>query len=201
MYKIIRKYSVFDYFSIGLSLIISKLISRSARLIRYPIVIRGRKHIDFGSKLTTGKYCRIEAFATNKDTSKVKIIFGNNIQINDCVHISALKNVRIGDNVLIASHVYISDNSHGNYSGSPYDTSPNIPPKDREYIVKPVIIGNNVWIAEGVIIMPGVNIGDGSIIGAHSVVNKDVPSNSIVVGSPARVIKYYSYDEKCWIKS
>lgn len=50
-------------------------------------------------------------------------------------------------------------------------------------------IGNNVWIGHGVYVMPGITIGDNSIIGAKAVVTKDIPSNSIAVGVPARVIK------------
>lgn len=56
-------------------------------------------------------------------------------------------------------------------------------------IVKPIIIGNNVFIGYGSIIMPGVSIGDNVVIGAHSVVSKDLPSNVVAVGVPARVIK------------
>ena len=54
---------------------------------------------------------------------------------------------------------------------------------------KPVYIGNNCWIGGRVTILPGVKIGDGSIIGAGAVVTKDVPENSIVAGNPAVVVK------------
>jgi maltose O-acetyltransferase len=54
---------------------------------------------------------------------------------------------------------------------------------------KPVTIGNNVWIGGGAIICPGVSIGDNCTIGAGSVVTKDIPSNSIAVGNPCKVIK------------
>ncbi len=60
-------------------------------------------------------------------------------------------------------------------------------------IVKPIVIGNNVYIGYGCIVLPGVTIGDNVVIGAHSLVSKDIPSNSVAVGSPARVIK--SLDE------
>ena len=52
-----------------------------------------------------------------------------------------------------------------------------------------MIIEDNVWIGEGVAIMPNVTIGANSIIGANSVVTKDIPKNSVVAGNPARVIK------------
>ncbi|QRV01733.1 sugar O-acetyltransferase [Arcanobacterium phocisimile] len=53
----------------------------------------------------------------------------------------------------------------------------------------PIVVGNNVWLGAGVMVLPGVRIGDNSIIGAGSVVTKDIPANTIAVGSPARVVK------------
>ena len=63
--------------------------------------------------LTTGKGCRLEVFSTKEK----KLFFGNDVQINDYVHISVMSSVSIGDNVLMASHIYIADNSHGFYGG------------------------------------------------------------------------------------
>jgi lipopolysaccharide O-acetyltransferase len=120
------------------------------------------------------------------------------VQLNDYVHISAIESVEIGNDVLMASHVYISDSSHGAYKGDSSDTSPDIPPIKRPYLVAPIKIGDRVWIGEGVIIMPGVTIGDGAIIGAHSIVNKSVPKECIVVGSPARVIKKFNRSTEKW---
>ncbi|WP_425430495.1 DapH/DapD/GlmU-related protein [Chitinophaga niastensis] len=57
--------------------------------------------------------------------------------------------------------------------------------------VKPVSIADNVWIGTNVVILPGVNIGEGSIISANSVVHKDIPAMSIAGGNPAVVIKQY----------
>lgn len=197
--KIIRNYSFVEKLKLAWFILRSKLISKSIRLVRFPIIIRGKKYIDFGENLTTGYWCRLEAFAIQKCT-KPKIILGKNIQINDFVHISALERVEIGDNCLLASHIYISDNSHGRYNGGIMDSSPLISPDHREYITSPVKIGDRVWIGEGVIIMPGVTVGNGSIIGAHSVVNKDIPANSIVAGCPAKIIKQFNFDSKCWEK-
>ena len=64
----------------------------------------------------------------------------------------------------------------------------------------PVKIGKNVWLGEGVIVMPGVTIGDGAVIGAHSVVNKSIPPACVAVGSPAKVIKKYSFEQGVWLK-
>ena len=155
--------------------------------------------IQFGTKLTTGVGCRVEAFIADGNKG-CKIKLGDRIQLNDYVHISAISNVYIGNDVLMASHVYISDNSHGIYKGQLKQTSPNIPPIKRPYYTAPVIINDNVWIGEGTIVLPGVNIGEGSIIGAHSIVSTDIPKNSIAVGAPAKVIKIWDSTIESWIR-
>lgn len=190
-------YSISDKIQLAYWLVRTKLLCHKARLIRFPIVTRGKRYIDFGTALTTGVGCRLETFVIDNNKHK-RIIFGNHVQINDYVHISAINNVTIGDHTLIASHVYISDNSHGSYAGNANDTSPLIPPIERQYMVKPVQIGKNVWIGEGVIIMPGTSIGDGCVIGAHSIVTQNIPANCIAVGAPAKIIKQYSFTTQRW---
>lgn len=194
-----RNYSFSDIYELGWCLLRSKLLDNRIRIIRRPFVLRGRKYVDFGKGLTTGYWCRFEVFPKNNDSS-IRLKFGNNIQLNDFVHISVIDSVEIGDNCLLASHIYISDNSHGRYEGSEKDSSPFTPPAHREYITSPVKIGKNCWLGEGVIVMPGVTIGDGCIIGAHSVVKHDIPPASIAVGSPARIVKRYNFETKCWEK-
>lgn len=194
-----NNYSTIKLFQYFFWLIRTKLISPKARLIRFPIDLRGKKYIDFGERLTTGIGCRLEAFVVDGNYSK-KIIFGKDVQINDYVHISAMNRVKIGNNVLMASHVYISDNSHGIYKGTIEDSSPNTPPQKRNYLIENVKIGDNVWLGEGVIVMPGVTIGNGCVVGAHSVVNKSIPENCIAVGSPAKIVKKYSLVNQRWEK-
>ncbi len=172
-----------------------RLIDRRVRLIRFPIDIRGRRFIDLGEGLTTGVGCRLEAFSAD---GAVVMRFGRGVQINDHVHISAMRSVVIGDGVLIAGRVYISDNSHGSYRGTAQDSPPDTPPAARDHRINTVTIGANVWLAEGVVVMPGVEIGPGSVIGANSVVTKTIPANSIAVGSPAKVIKKWNDRTKKW---
>lgn len=194
-----REYSLKEILKLSIYKLKTLLLVRSARLIRFPFTVRGRKYIDFGKGMTTGIGCRIEAYSNSLCTVP-SIVFGDNVQLNDYVHICALEKVQIGHNVLMASHIYVSDSSHGSYRCNNNDTAPNIPPIEREYQISPVVIGNNVWIGEGAIIMPGVVIGDGTVIGAHSVVNISIPSNCIAVGSPVRVIKKYDFVQKKWFK-
>jgi lipopolysaccharide O-acetyltransferase len=192
-----NKYSLFKKLQLIYFVLRAKLICSKIRIIRFPIELRGRRYIDFGTNLTTGVACRLEAFS---ETSKKTMRFGNNVQINDYVHICAMQNVTIGDNVLMASRIYISDNSHGYYKGDEKDTSPDIPPIERAYYKSFVAIEDNVWIGEGVVILPGVTLGRGCIIGANSVVTKSIPPNVIAVGIPAKPIKQFNFETNKWEK-
>ena len=194
----IRTYGFFGLIKLSIQKIRTIIFFSSSRLIRFPIIIRGKKYIDFGSKLTTGEGCRFEAY--NNQKSKKSLIFGKNIQLNDYVHITAMNNVVIGDNVLMASKIYISDCSLGFYSGEEMDSSPEQHPIDRSYNISEVIIEDNVWLGEFVSVLPGVTIGKGAIIGSNSVVTKDIPANTIAVGSPAKVIKKYNFETKKWVR-
>lgn len=181
------------------SFVLTKIFFPKARLIRFPFDIRNKKNIQIGKNFTSGFGCRIEAFpdASNKD--KICISIGDNVQINDYVHIGAIRSIHIGNDVLIASKIYITDHNHGNYSGNDQDSPLSIP-HDRKALSSPVVLRDKVWIGESVCIMPGVTIGEGSIIGALSVVTKDIPPHSIAVGSPAKVIKKYNFTTNVWDK-
>lgn len=191
----IKGYSLIEIVYLFFCKIISFLLIPKSKIIRLPIDIRNLKAMSFGHKFTTGKYCRIEA---KRDTNKKTLFIGNNVQINDFVHISAWNKVIIGDNVLIASKVYISDVSHGEINSDNYNI--NLTPIEQPLYCKKVEIDENVWIGENVCVLPGVHIGRNSIIGAGSVVTKDIPSYSIAVGIPAKVIKKYCFETNSWIK-
>lgn len=112
--------------------------------------------------------------------------YGYNIEVGEnfytnvnCVILDGAK-VRFGDNVFIAPHC-------GFYTaGHPLDVVQRN--SGLEY-ARPITVGNNVWIGAHVSVLPGVTIGDNCVIGAGSVVNKDIPANSLAVGNPCRVIK------------
>jgi lipopolysaccharide O-acetyltransferase len=179
------------------SLCVTKLICREARLIRAPAYLRNRALIVFGKNFTSGVGIRVEAFGD--DHQSPIIIIGSDVQVNDYVHIAATTSVRIGNNVLIASKVFISDHNHGRYSDPSPQDSPMTPPAKRPLVAAPVVIEDNVWLGEFVAVLPGVTIGKGSIIGAASVVTRDIPPDSIAVGAPARVIKRYVHEGKTWV--
>ena len=189
-------YSIGEAILNCLFLLRSKILIPKSRLIRFPVVIRGKRYINFGENLTTGRYCRIEVIG---DHTGKRLIIGKDVNIGDYVSIRCAARIIIGDSVLIGSKVLIVDNSHGDYSGEEQD-SPYKSPNERKLKVSPIEIGDNVWIGEGAIIQQGVSVGAGSIIGSNSVVTKSIPSNSIVGGVPARIIKQYSDSEKRWVK-
>ena len=115
------------------------------------------------------------------------ITIGSNCKIGEYSHITACNRITIGDGALVGRFTLITDNSHGSLSLE----NSNIPPIKRELVSKgEIVIGNNVWLGDKVTICGGVHIGDNVIIGANSVVTKDIPSNSMAAGVPAKVIKH-----------
>lgn len=197
MKKIFETYGFLGVIQLFFFKIRTILLFPSAKIVRFPIRIRGRKFMQVGKNFTTGFNCRFDAFPVNTKHTIIKI--GNNVQINDYVHIAAIENIEIRDNVLIASKVFITDHNHGNYSGNNQD-SPESIPSERKLYASPVIIEENVWLGEYVSILPGVTIGKGSIIGSMSLVNTNIPPFCIAVGSPAKVIKRYNFITSTWDK-
>jgi len=196
LFQKIKFYGFIDSIFLLVYSIKTKFVFKNARIIRFPIDIRGKSYMEVGRGFTTGKGCRLEAF--NNNNNKVLKI-GKNVQINDYVHISAGHLVLIEDNVLIASKVYISDLNHGIYHGLDQSNPWSIV-KERDLSYKPVCIKNNVWLGENVAVLPGVTIGANSIIGTNSVVTKNIPDNCIAAGNPATVIKRYNNQTKIWEK-
>lgn len=188
-----QKYSPSEFVKNIYALTITKLFYRPARFIRRPIYMRGKESICYRNGLTLGYSCRFDLPGKRKT-----LFIGENCEFGDNVHIVAHEKVKIGKDVLIASKVFISDTNHGNYKGEVQD-SPYTHPNNRILVTKPVYIGDRVWIGENVVILPGVTIEDGCIIGANSVVNTDIKKNTMVAGSPARVIKIYDEKEKKWL--
>ena len=179
-----------SFFKLALDVLYTKIHFPTARVVRSPRYIRNEGELKIGKGFSTGPGLIIDIFGVN-----AKVEIGENVLAYHCLHIGAIDSVKIGSNVLIASGVYISDHSHGSYSGV-NQSDPLEVPVARPLFSVPVNIGDNVWIGENVSILSGVVIGDGAIIGAGSVVTKDVPSFSIAVGSPALVIKTYDFDTK-----
>lgn len=149
----------------------------------------GEHHISIGTNTHIGDFGRLTAYPYYQHTQQhftPNISIGNDCSIGPQSHITAINNIVIGNNVLMGPRVLITDNSHGTTTLACLET----PPIKRPLVSKgEVIIGNNVWIGEGAMIMPNVHIGEGAIIACNSVVTTDIPSFAIAAGSPATVVK------------
>ena len=128
--------------------------------------------VEFLGKATVEPYCRLSGDS--------KITIGNNFYMNANCHI--LGEITIGNDVMIGPKTIIWGRDHG--------ISRNKPMKQQSHTKKPISIGNDVWIGANVTILKGVTINDGVVIGAGSVVTKDIPPYAIVVGNPAKIVKY-----------
>ena len=102
---------------------------------------------------------------------------GKNVTVMNGVLLMSAGGITIEDNVLVAANVQLITNNH-----DPYD----------RYVItcKPILIKEGAWIGAGATILPGVTVGKYAIVGADSLVSKDIPDYGIAVGSPAKVIKY-----------
>ena len=106
-----------------------------------------------------------------------KVRMGKNSIIMNNALLMASGGIEIGDCTMVAAHAKLISNDHDLY--------------DRSILTMvPIKIGNHVWIGAGATILKGVTVGDHAIIGGGSVVNKDVPPYAVVVGNPAKVVKY-----------
>lgn len=113
--------------------------------------------------------------------------FGKNVYANFNLTLVDDADIFVGDDVMFGPNVVVAT------AGHPVD------PDLRRKVVQfnmPVIIGNNVWIGASAVILPGVTIGDDSVIGAGSVVTKDIPSGVVAVGNPCRVLRKISERDK-----
>lgn len=146
------------------------------------------KYVEIGHNFSCKQRVRIEAIDQyNSHFFSPLIFIGNNVSFNTDIHIGCIDSIRIGDNCLFASRIFISDHNHGDSSFEMLKMAP----EDRPLISKgPVVIKNNVWVGEGVAILSGVTIGENSIISTNAVVTKSVPPNVVVGGVPAKIIKH-----------
>ena len=115
--------------------------------------------------------------------------FGNNVYANFNLTLTDDTHIYIDDNVMIAPNVVLATAAH------PLD------PEGRKLFLQknaPIHICKNVWIGAGVIVLPGVTIGENTTVGAGSLVTKDIPPNVLAYGSPCRVIRPLTEADKAW---
>lgn len=184
------KTDVYDFFT-NLNRILKLKIKFKNATIQWPLEITysniNNIYISDGVRIYPGFILRI--------LNDSKLYIGKNTSIGAYSHIAAVKNnIIIGKEVLIADKVFISTT---NYQ---YENI-NINIREQGHISKgDVIIGDECWIGINVSILSGVKIGKHTIIGANSVVTKNIPSYSVAAGNPANIIKKYNFKKNQWIK-
>jgi acetyltransferase-like isoleucine patch superfamily enzyme len=134
--------------------------------------------------------------AANPQTGcgKSEVIIRDGCRIGNFNHIYATSSIVLENNVLTADKVYISDNLHGYIDIQTPICGQPIKQLDK------VIIGEGAWLGENVCII-GASVGKQSVVGANSVVTKSIPDYCVAVGSPAKIIKRYSFEKETWLRT
>ena len=166
------------------SLLISGAFARFGRksVLMYPLRLGGVERIAIGGRVFFGAGSWLQALPDG-DNRSVAISIGSGCSSSGNCVISAVRSVTLEEGVLLARNVYISDHIH-KYSET--DVPVMAQGLDK---VKPVLIKRGAWLGQNVVVCSGVTIGQGSVIGANSVVVRDIPDFSVAVGAPARVVK------------
>jgi len=157
------------------------------------VVINRPRFVQVGNHVRIKRNTSINLHPRDKKSKEILLFLGDHVIISEGCFISACNRLVIEENVGVSPNVMIIDNSRilGNVG---------LPSKEQDLKIGYVHIGADSWIAYGACILPNVTIGKHCIIGALSVVNKDIPPYSLAVGSPAKVVKRYDFDRGEWVK-
>lgn len=155
--------------------------------------LTGCGNIKIGDRTTILSNCRLSVYG---DSDRPNIIIGNDCYIGFGFSALACSQAKIviGNNVLFASNVLVTNENHG------INPESFVPYMSQPLSARDVSIGSGCWIGEKVCILSGVSIGEKCIIGAGAIVTKSIPSYSIAAGNPARVLKVYNFETKKWEK-
>lgn len=163
------------------------------------VAIRGAS---VGQKAYLGKGCRVDRpwcvklgkrFSAEELTylkvvdDKALLEFGESVFVGRGSEFDVIERVTVGDHTVIAPGCFITDHNHGMAPDKRIDEQP--------CVSQPVTIGKDVWLGTKVIVLPGVNIGDGAVVAASAVVTKNVPSFGVMAGIPARLLYFRSEND------
>lgn len=173
--------SLSEIWRIGRLVLRARFRLRSCTYVGPYTRLLGRPYIRNGGTIVIGERVVIHSIIVPSELSAVDggaIEIGDRTFLNYGLLITAHELVRIGRDCLIGHHVTLMDNNLHD-----------LVDRRRAPPSQPVVLEDNVWLGDRVIVLPGVTIGHGSVIGAGSVVVKDVPAESVAVGNPARVVR------------
>lgn len=159
-----------------------------------PLRVDGKPNIHLSDNVTIEYKTWLAAVPANGNVGnecRPRLEIGRGSAIGHFNHIYATQSIKIGNNVLTADRVYISDNLHS-YQDI---TTPIIKQPIKQ--ISHVEIGDGSWLGQGVCVI-GAKIGKGCVIGANAVVTRDIADYSVAVGIPAQVIKRYNHTTKQW---
>lgn len=146
----------------------------------------GKKGVQFGDNVSIGAFSRVIVSASmNNMGEQIKI--GNNVGIGEFAYLGGAGGLEIGDECIAGQYLSCHPENH-NYE------NPHISIRHQGVSRKGIKIGKNCWIGSKVTILDGVEIGDGCILAAGSVITKSFPKNSIIAGIPAKLIKTRTYE-------
>lgn len=168
-------------------------LGKNSFVIR-PWRIDGRECIEVGNDCTVMSDCNIRAVRAPGEGSRVPAIrFGDNVYVGHHSCIVAMDGVYLGDGCVVSDYVYINDSNHG------IDPLQGLIMQQATFTKGPVTIGANCFLGYRAIVMSGVTLGEWCIIGANTVVTRSFPPYSMVAGSPARIIRQYSREQRTWM--
>lgn len=139
----------------------------------------GWKHVKVGVNSTIEKFVTI--WLCPRSGISPTICFGNRSFVGQNSYFGVFDRIEIGSNVMIGAFSYVTSASH-------IFASRELPMRDQGFEGAPVIVEDDVWVGTHCVLLPGVIVGEGSIVGAGSVVTKSIPSGEIWAGAPARLI-------------
>lgn len=148
--------------------------------------IIGAENISIGDFTTIGRGTLLSTWDVPNIEGRPQLVIGSRVSIPENCHISAARSVNIGDDVLFGKSVTVTDNAHGQSTAEDMALAPG---KRNIFSKGAVRICDKVWLGDKVTVLPGVTIGEGAIVGANSVVTKDVPAHAVYAGNPAKLIK------------
>ncbi|MGB3491695.1 MAG: acyltransferase [Elainellaceae cyanobacterium] len=168
----------------------------SGNAIDYPIKVDGARYITLGNHVSISWNTRL--YCVNKygnQTFMPELILDDRVYVGQGCHIVACRKIHIESDVMLGSSCYVSDNLH-DYTD--VDVSIN-----RGLLKVPgeVVIGAGSWLGNHTCVFGNIRIGKHCVVGANSVVNRNIPDYSVAVGAPAKIIKRYDFETQAWRKT